>query len=271
MRPRRQRPLFIIDIALPRDVEASVGDLDQVFLYNIDDLQGIVKENLDAALARSSSAPKRSSTRRSRGSRRGCSRARSFPTVVALRERFESIRQAELARLEPKLAGLPPEARGPASTRSPSCIVEKLLLTPTEQLKSVRDDGSSRPIRTRSTACSRSGRRTSAASRRARKARVSPLRRDATDALAAANRHARQPARAVAGAGGGDATRSRTASPSSWSSSRRRAIGCSPRRCRRLAASACSSRRSRTRCCAGDDRRRRAQRQGHAGGCCPTA
>ena len=46
MRPRRQRPLFIIDIAMPRDVEASVGDLEQVFLYNIDDLQGIVKENL---------------------------------------------------------------------------------------------------------------------------------------------------------------------------------------------------------------------------------
>ena len=46
MRPRRQRPLFIIDIAVPRDVEPSVGDLGQVFLYNIDDLQGIVKENL---------------------------------------------------------------------------------------------------------------------------------------------------------------------------------------------------------------------------------
>ena len=43
MRPRRQRPLFIIDIAVPRDVEPSVGDLEQVFLYNIDDLQGIVK------------------------------------------------------------------------------------------------------------------------------------------------------------------------------------------------------------------------------------
>jgi glutamyl-tRNA reductase len=38
MRPRRDRPIFIIDIAVPRDVEASVGNLDQVFLYNIDDL-----------------------------------------------------------------------------------------------------------------------------------------------------------------------------------------------------------------------------------------
>ena len=39
MRPRRNRPLFIIDIAVPRDVEPAAGDLDQVFLYNIDDLQ----------------------------------------------------------------------------------------------------------------------------------------------------------------------------------------------------------------------------------------
>src|SRR5207248_2927718 len=46
MRPRRSRPLFVIDIAVPRDVEASAGDLDQVFLYNIDDLRTIVQENL---------------------------------------------------------------------------------------------------------------------------------------------------------------------------------------------------------------------------------
>jgi glutamyl-tRNA reductase len=38
MRPRRNRPLFIIDIAMPRDVEAAAGEIEQVFLYNIDDL-----------------------------------------------------------------------------------------------------------------------------------------------------------------------------------------------------------------------------------------
>ena len=42
----RRDPLFIIDIAVPRDVEASVGDIEQVFLYNVDDLQTIVQENL---------------------------------------------------------------------------------------------------------------------------------------------------------------------------------------------------------------------------------
>ena len=46
MKARRQRPLFIIDIAVPRDVEAGAGDLEQVFLYNIDDLQAVVQENI---------------------------------------------------------------------------------------------------------------------------------------------------------------------------------------------------------------------------------
>ena len=138
MRPRRQRPLFIIDIALPRDVEPSVGDLDQVFLYNIDDLQGIVKENL----TRRSSELERAEAIVEEEVGRFISwlQAREvIPTVVALRERFETIRQSELARLEPKLSGLPPEARARVDEIT-QLLVQKLLLTPTEQLKSVRDD-----------------------------------------------------------------------------------------------------------------------------------
>src|SRR6185503_4758529 len=46
MRVRRRQPLFLIDIAMPRDVEASAGEVDQVFLYNIDDLHTVVQENL---------------------------------------------------------------------------------------------------------------------------------------------------------------------------------------------------------------------------------
>ena len=62
-----------------------------------------------------------------------------IPTVVALRQRFEAIRQSELLRLEPKLAGLPPEARARIDEIT-RLIVEKLLLTPTEQLKAVSDE-----------------------------------------------------------------------------------------------------------------------------------
>jgi glutamyl-tRNA reductase len=62
-----------------------------------------------------------------------------IPTVVALRERFESIRRAELDRLQHKLTGLPPEAQAQVDHIT-KLIVEKLLLTPTEQLKAVSDD-----------------------------------------------------------------------------------------------------------------------------------
>jgi glutamyl-tRNA reductase len=138
MRPRRQRPLFIIDIAVPRDVEPSVGDLEQVFLYNIDDLQGIVKENL----TRRSSELDRAEAIVAEEVAKFTAWLHSrevIPTVVALRDRFETIRQSELARLEPKLAGLPPEARARVDEIT-QLLVQKLLLTPTEQLKSTRDE-----------------------------------------------------------------------------------------------------------------------------------
>jgi len=138
MKRRRGRPLFVIDIALPRDVEASAGDLDQVFLYNIDDLQAIVQENLarrTAELARAEAIVDEEV-----GKFVAWMQSREIvPTVVALRQRFESIRQSELARLEPKLTGLPPEVRSRVDEVT-RLIVEKLLLTPTEQLKSVSDE-----------------------------------------------------------------------------------------------------------------------------------
>src|SRR5882672_2867065 len=110
MRPRRNRPLFIIDIAMPRDVEAAAGEIEQVFLYNIDDLQTTVRENLARRaieMARAESivgeeVAKFAGWFRSRG---------AIPIVVALRQHFETIRRAELERLDFKLSSLPPEAR----------------------------------------------------------------------------------------------------------------------------------------------------------------
>jgi glutamyl-tRNA reductase len=67
-------------------------------------------------------------------------RSRSaVPTVVALRQRFESIRRSELQRLEGKLSALPPEARTRVDEVT-RLIVEKLLLEPTEQLKALPDE-----------------------------------------------------------------------------------------------------------------------------------
>src|SRR5204863_7692713 len=121
----------------PRDVEAGAGDLEEVFLYNIDDLQAVVQENLskrstEAAQAEAIVADEVNhfvAWLNSRG---------AVPTVVALRQRFESIRQSELRRLEPKLSGLGPDARAKIDEVT-RLLVEKLLINPTEQLKSLSD------------------------------------------------------------------------------------------------------------------------------------
>ena len=134
----RADPLYIIDIAVPRDVEPSVGDIEQVFLYNIDDLQKFVQKNVSGRGTEVGHAERIVSEevvrflawQRSRG---------AVPTIVALRRRFYGIRESELQRLEGKLAGLSPEARE-AFEDVTRLIIEKLLLEPTAQLKALPDE-----------------------------------------------------------------------------------------------------------------------------------
>jgi glutamyl-tRNA reductase len=135
---RRRDPLFIIDIAIPRDVEPGAGDIEQVFLYNVDDLQAIVNENMTRRSAEIRKAEdivaeevgRFMAWQRSRG---------AVPTVVALRQRFDAVRRAELQRLESKLAGLDADERARVEEVT-RLIVEKLLLEPTEQLKALPDE-----------------------------------------------------------------------------------------------------------------------------------
>ena len=133
----RTRPLFIIDIAVPRDVDPRAAEIEQVFLYNIDDLQAIVRENIQKRGAEVNRAEqiveeevrKFATWHRSR---------EAVPTIVALRQRFETIRKSELERLEPKLATLPPDARQRVDEIT-HLLIEKLLHHPTEQLKTADD------------------------------------------------------------------------------------------------------------------------------------
>ena len=134
---RRGRPLFIVDLAVPRDVAPEAAALEEVFLYNIDDLRGIVQENLARRQDAVSKAERLVNDEVAAW--HGWLRSRAvIPTVVALRTRFERVRQAELERLSPKLAGLGPDARARVDEVT-RLMVEKLLLTPTEQLKAIDD------------------------------------------------------------------------------------------------------------------------------------
>ena len=137
MKARRQKPLFVIDIAVPRDVESDAGDLEQVFLYNIDDLQAVVQENISKRGTEASDAEKIIAQEVNKFAAWLNSRG-AIPTIVALRQRFEAVRQSELRRLEPKLASLPPDARARVDEIT-RLITEKLLINPTEQLKSASD------------------------------------------------------------------------------------------------------------------------------------
>ena len=133
----RTRPLFLIDIAVPRDVDPRAAEIEQVFLYNIDDLQSIVRENLQKRGHEVSRAEQIVEEEVSKFATWHRSRE-AVPTIVALRQRFEAVRRSELERLEPKLSSLPPEARSRVEDVT-RLIIEKLLLQPTEQLKRTDD------------------------------------------------------------------------------------------------------------------------------------
>jgi glutamyl-tRNA reductase len=130
MKTRRQRPLFIIDIAVPRDVESDAGKIEEAS-STTDDLQQVVQDNLSKRGTEASEAENivAEEVRRFLG---WLTSRKAVPTVVALRHRFESIRQSELRRLEPKLAALQPEARARVAEITPHR--RKLLISPTEQL-----------------------------------------------------------------------------------------------------------------------------------------
>ncbi len=134
---RQARPLFVVDLAVPRDVDPAVAALDDVFLYNVDDLRGIVEENLTRRHQAVASAERLVQEEVAAWLAWMRSRA-AVPTVVALRQRFERIRQSELSRLSPRLTPLGPDAQARVDEVT-RLIVEKLLLTPTEQLKAIDD------------------------------------------------------------------------------------------------------------------------------------
>ncbi len=130
---RRNRPVFVIDIAVPRNVDPAVNDLDNVFLYDIDDLQRVAEANMGERRRRAEMAERIIAEEVERMVAR--LRAREVtPTIVELQERMEQIRQGELARFRSRLGPLSPEQRDAveALTRS---ILAKLAHGPITELR----------------------------------------------------------------------------------------------------------------------------------------
>jgi glutamyl-tRNA reductase len=103
IKTRKHRPIFIVDLAVPRDVELEVAELDDVFLYYVDDLSEIVKEGLDS---RQSAVAQAETIIDSNvlDFMRWMSTRESVPTIRALRDQGERYRRHELARASKLLA-----------------------------------------------------------------------------------------------------------------------------------------------------------------------
>ncbi len=95
---RGGQPIFLIDIAVPRDVDPAVRDLPGFFLYDIDDLEQVVSSNLDGRLTAAASAEKLVE-REAASFLKQIEGERVVPTIVALRAHLERIRLEEVARI----------------------------------------------------------------------------------------------------------------------------------------------------------------------------
>jgi glutamyl-tRNA reductase len=133
VRTRRHRPLFIIDIAVPRDVDPRVGNMDNVFVYDVDDLQQVAEENL-AVRAREAAHAERIIEEEIDAFMRWRRSLELAPTIVALRKRFGEIADEELRRALPRLEAVSPADRAVLEAMGRS-LVNKLLHQPLTQLK----------------------------------------------------------------------------------------------------------------------------------------
>jgi glutamyl-tRNA reductase len=138
---RRARPLFLIDIAVPRDIEASVGKLPGVFLYDLDDLKAVADANLRER-RKQAAAAEALIEREAREFLDWEKSLDAVPLVVQLRQRADLIRRSELAKVRPRLGALTPEQED-ALEAATTAIVNKLLHPPTIHLKEASKNGSS--------------------------------------------------------------------------------------------------------------------------------
>ncbi|MBP1739358.1 MAG: glutamyl-tRNA reductase [Deltaproteobacteria bacterium] len=137
MKKRKNRPLFFIDIAVPRDVEPEVNDLENVYVYDIDDLKGIIQVNLSQREGEAVKA-ERIVEEEVIKFEQWLKTLEVVPTIVSLKEKAETIRQAELKKSLSGLGELSPLQIKSLETLTLS-ITEKILNDPILFLKQKAD------------------------------------------------------------------------------------------------------------------------------------
>jgi glutamyl-tRNA reductase len=139
LRKRQQRPLFLLDLGVPRNIAPQVARLPGVYLYAIDDLQAACEKN---RLARQQELPRamRIVEEETRRFMADMQHRTTAPTIRRLKERAEQIKQEELTRLWNKVGSLPPEVQQEI-VQAFDRIVNKLLHPPLESLREHAERG----------------------------------------------------------------------------------------------------------------------------------
>ncbi len=145
MAQRAGRPMVIVNISVPRDVDTAVAGLQGVALFDIDDLERVVEANLNGRRLEAARGEELvvSAVRDFSAWRRGLS---ATPAITSLRARAEAIRQAEVSRLEGQWEGMSEadRARVEALTKG---IVNKLLHEPTIRARAAAEEGDGEALR----------------------------------------------------------------------------------------------------------------------------
>src|SRR3974390_2897768 len=130
---RKNRPMFFIDIAVPRDVDPEMNKLDGIFVYDIDDLQQVVSSHISDRKVEADRAEAILQLEVDKFQAR-LQTLDVVPTIVSLQEHLETVRQAEIDRVRGRLGAMTPEQElaVEALTRG---IINKIMHTPITTLK----------------------------------------------------------------------------------------------------------------------------------------
>ncbi len=133
MRSRKNRPLFFIDIAVPRDIDPAINRISNAYVYDIDDLQGVINENIDNRNAESIKAERMVDESVIKFTD-WCDSLNVIPTIVALRNKLNAIADMELSKTMQTLQHLSSSDRK-AFEKMAESLINKILHDPTLFLK----------------------------------------------------------------------------------------------------------------------------------------
>ncbi len=135
---RKNKPMFFIDIAVPRDIDPTVNEIDNAFLYDIDDLQQVIDANLKERLKEASRAEEIIDSE----VQAFCTKMQSreiVPTIVQLRDTLDKLRREEIERNRRYLKDLSPEQQA-AIDQITQALINKILHHPIAHLKQMAQD-----------------------------------------------------------------------------------------------------------------------------------